>query len=775
LATVDRIMRPHRRVRWRVILVLVVAASSVALAAPVDPSLDGIVAVGRANGKIVLATLAKPVERLEWRFREIPISPDSTVVADVDLSGDATKALVSFADGPPQVLDLTERITGISFAETAAAQHSSPGQLFPYASNGKVCLLDDLATPREGTCRDAVAASIRKDGRALYVYRDGRMAIVSLAAASADAGEELLPYRVPAGDAFHLLAGQPGDAHDFLVVVSEHNVISKHNADSTETVKSTQAVTAQFTTKIIDPDQPDVVLGQSSDPVLAELMAALDFSPAASAAPTSPEVLGSSESTLAILVEHLRTESGSPQLAWSFQRVTANPELYAPILEFAAHEPAYPSDVDIWQEITPLTHGTSRADYQAAYASLGDRRWSRCTSYVRTLSYPGTWLIEYWFYYPFDEGRSHPHLHDSEHMFIEVDKLGGTVRKVFAADHDTFVGNNLYSASVKDARPVQLPIFATVELGKHAMAPDLNHDGRFERNVDDNLHPENYSVWGVRDRSSKVHFMMEPYLSYMTLPRDRDDRFALMDEDALFPGIDVPSEHLVCKLQPFPVDPPCRNCEGPTAEAGVEQLERHADALNPEAIYKPYVAPWREVRVGVGIYDWSEVRGEFTLSLIGDFRHMTGGLLHIPAQLEIESGWRPWKATIPVPLAGQNQFVQSYQTLYAGAGVQRLITNTQGFYFETTPRWVNIAEHSFNGSVVPSDTHWQWGGVSYHLGYVLELPSAHKGNFTNYLGVVIRNAPDYPILFEWRVSLGFLRQRGRHDFGAHASDRNPYE
>jgi hypothetical protein len=744
LTRIDRILRPHRRVRWPVVYFLTLAASSVALAASVDPSLDAIVAVGRADRKIVLATLAKPVDRLEWRFREIPISPDSTAVEDVNLSNDATKALVAFADGPPRVFDLTERITGISSAETPSTQHRSPGQLFPYAANGKVCLLDDLATPREGTCREALAASVRRDGRALYVYRDGRMAIVSLA----DGSDELLPYHVPADATFHVLAGQPGDAHDFLVVISE-----------------------QATTKIIDPRQPDVVLGQSSDPVLAELMAALDFSPA----PSVSEAPGSSESALATLVDHLKKESGSPRLTWSFQRVTANPELYAPILEFAAHEPAYPSDVDIWQEITPLSKGTSRADYQAAYASLGDRRWSRCTSYVRTLSYPGTWLIEYWFYYPFDEGKSHPHLQDSEHMFIEVDKLGGTVRKVFAADHDTFVGNNLYSTLVKDARPVQLPIFATVEFGKHAMAPDLNRNGRFERSVDDNLHPETYSVWGLRDRTSKVHFMMEPYLSYMTLPRDRDNRFALTDEDSLFPSIDVPSEHLACKLQPFPIDPPCRNCEGPTAEAGMEQLERHADALNPEAIYKPYVAPWREVRVGVGIYDWSEVRGEFTLSLIGDFRHMTGGLLHIPAQLEIESGWRPWKATIPIPLAGQNQFVQSYQTLYAGAGVQRLISNTQGFYFETTPRWVNIAEHASNGTVVPSDTHWQWGGVSYHLGYVLELPSAHKGNFANYLGVVIRNAPDYPILFEWRVSLGFLRQRGRHDFGAYVSDRNPYE
>jgi len=246
--------------------------------------------------------------------------------------------------------------------------------------------------------------------------------------------------------------------------------------------------------------------------------------------------------------------------------------------------------------------------------------------------------MEYWFYYPFDEGKSHPHIHDSEHLFIEVDKLGGTVRNVFASAHDSFVPNNLYSTLVKDAPPVALPLFAMVELAKHAMAPDLNHDGRFTRGVDDNLHNELYAFWGIRDRGSKVHFLMEPYLAYMSLPRHRDGRFAFADEEALFPGLDVPSEHLVCTLRPFSDDPPCVHCDGATAEAGIAHLEHHPDAQTPEAIYKPFVVPWREVRVGVGIYDWSEGRGEVSLGLAGDFRHMTGGLLPVPARLALEFG-----------------------------------------------------------------------------------------------------------------------------------------
>jgi hypothetical protein len=486
-----------------------------------------------------------------------------------------------------------------------------------------------------------------------------------------------------------------------------------------------------------------------------------------------------SESTLETLAAHLaahfKDQTPSAEVTWSFYRVTANTDLYAPVLEFADNEPDYPTDVDIWQAIRPLAHGTSREDYQAAYASLGDRRWSRCTSYVRTLSYPGTWLLEYWFYYPFDEGKSHPHLHDSEHLFVEVDKLGGTVRNVFASDHDSLVANNLYSTLVKDSPPVALPLFAMVELAKHAMAPDLNHDGRFTRGVDDNLHLEPYAFWGLRDRSGKVHFLMEPYLASMTLPRHRDGRFALADAETIFPGLDVPPEHLVCTLQPFPDDPPCAHCDSATAEAGTAYLDHHPDARTPEAIYKTYVVPWREVRLGVGIYDWSEGRAEVSLGLAGDFRHMTGGLLPIPARIALEFGWKPLAKDIDVHLDGVSGIVLSRSTLFAGVGLERLITSTQGFYSEVTPKWVDISERVIDGVFSPSGLHWQYGGVSYHTGYILELPSAHRGNFTNFIGVVIRDAPSHPILFEWRVSVGFLRRRGRHDFGARRGDRNPYE
>ena len=758
----------HLLIRLSLGLGLLLVANSTALGEDPDSlsqPLNDIVAVGRGGGEILLANLAQPVARLQWRFREIAVSPSSTAIVDVELSSDGTKALVVFADGAPRVLDLTERITRISVGDVFASQHRLPHQLFPYAAEERVCLLDDLGQSGERPCTEAAAASVHGDGRVLYAYKDGRLAVVS----PQSGVREELPYRVPPGANFQLLAGHQGDMRDFLVLVTEPG--------TDQNGATPVPVTRIPVTKIIDPRQPAAPLGQFTNPIVAALRALLEFTGAGavSATPDASRAEQVSNSTLETLVARLEDQTRSAEVTWSFYRVTANNELYAPILEFADNEPDYPADVDIWQAIRPLAHGTSKADYLAAYASLADRRWSRCTSYVRTLSYPGTWLIEYWFYYPFDEGKSHPHLHDSEHLFVEVDKLGGAVRNVFASDHDSFVANNLYSTLVKDSPPVALPLFAMVELAKHAMAPDLNHDGRFTRGVDDNLHREPYAFWGLRDRSSKVHFLMEPYLASMSLPRHRDGRFALADAEAIFPGLDVPSEHLVCTLQPFPDDPPCAHCDSATAEAATAYLDHHPDARAPEAIYKPYVVPWREVRLGVGIYDWSEDRAEVSLGLVGDFRHMTGGVLPIPARLALEFGWKPLGKDIAVHLNGVSSDVFSKSTLFAGAGLERLITNTQGFYSEVTPKWVDISERVIDGVVSPSGLHRQYGGVSYHAGYILELPSAHKGNFTNSIGVVIRDAPSHPILFEWRVSVGFLRRRGRHDFGARLGDRNPYQ
>jgi len=739
---------------------LLAGASGVVLARKhetVGQPLYDIVAVGRGNGKVLLATLASPADKLEWRFRAIPVSADNKTVAQVVLSAGGTKALVVFADSTPHVLDLTKPITGINPGDVSAPQHRLPQQVFPYTNNGEVCLLDDLSQPAKNTCRSGTAAVVHEDGRVLYAQEDGRLVVVS----PADGTEEDLPYRLPRGANFELLAGHRGDVRDFLLLVAE-------------TGAGRTGATVARATQIIDPRVPATSVGQYTNPTVAALRAELEFSVVTPPKQETGSGHPLSESTLDTLAANLRRQSHSAEVVWSFYRVTANNNLYAPVLEFADGEPDYPSDVNFWEEIKPLAHGNSIEDYRAAYASMGNRRWSRCTIYVRTLSYPGTWLIEYWFYYPFDEGKAHPHIHDSEHLFIEVDKLGGAVRNVFASDHDSYVPNNLYSTLVKNSPPVALPLFATAELGKHAMSPDMNHDGRFTRGVDDNMHPESYSFWGLRDRSTKFHFMMEPYMKSMSVPHNREGRFALANAEILFPGLDVPADHLACALQPFPVDPPCPKCGITTREAATTYLVDHPDARFPEGIYKPFVLPWHEVRVGIGIFDWSERRGELSVAYAGDFRHMTGGLLPIPARLALEYGWVPFGRGVGVSIGGENRLIFSNSTMYIGARVERLITNTQGLYFAVTPKIVEISQRDVNGAILPAPLHWAYGGVSYHFGYVLELPSAHKGNLTHHIGALVGGIPGFPVLLEWRVSFGFLRTRGRDTFGARLGDRNPY-
>jgi hypothetical protein len=724
---------------------------------PVDQPLYEIVAVGRGQGQILLATLASPAEKLQWRFRRIPVSPSDKSIADVSLSVGGTKALVVFADGSQQVFDLTKRITGISASDALAPQHRLPQQIFSYAKNGEVCLMNDLGQPTLNACASAVAAVVHEDGHVLYAHEDGQLDVIS----PQTGAKEELTYRLPRGASFQLLAGHRGDLRDFLVLVTEART-------------SQTGVTSGRVTRIIDPRNPAGPVGEFTNPTAAALQAQLEFSGDIRSTEKRSRSETMNESTLEALANNLRKQTAPTNITWSFYRITPNTSLYAPVLEFADNEPDYPSDVNFWEEIMPRTRGSSIEDFKAAYKSMGDKRWSRCTMYVRTISYPGTWLIEYWFYYPFDEGKAHPHIHDSEHLFVEVDKLGGTVRNVFASDHDSFVPNNMYSTLVKNAPPVALPLFATAELGKHAMAPDMDHDGRFTRGVDDNMHTEAYAVWGLRDQSSTFNFMMEPYFKSMSLPHTRGGRFALADAEILFPGLDVPVDHLVCALQPFPEDPPCQKCGITTAEAATTYLVDHPDARDPKDIYKPFVLPWHEVRFGVGLFDWTDGRGELSFAYVGDVRHMTGDLLRIPARLGLEFGWRPYGREVVIPVDSEKQFAYSTSTLYTGVRVERLITNTQGLYFAATPKFVDITVRNVNGALSPSPLHWGYGGVSYHFGYVLELPSAHKGNLVHHIGALVGSVPGYPLLFEWRVSIAFHRTRGRDEFGARLGDRDPY-
>jgi len=182
----------------------------------------------------------------------------------------------------------------------------------------------------------------------------------------------------------------------------------------------------------------------------------------------------------------------------------------------------------------------------------------------------------------------------------------------------------------------------------------------------------------------------------------------------------------------------------------------HPDARVPQEIYKPYVLPYEEVRVGVGIFN----RLDLYTALVGDMHHITRGLPGFPSRMALEYMWAPH--------ATANE---SAAKMYTGVRLESLVTSTQGFYFGVTPEWADLPGTVTNGVISFPGQRWQYSGLWYRVGYILELPSQHKGNFTNQLGVEFQGSTFH---FEWRMSFGILRRRGRHDFGAAVGDRNPY-
>ena len=160
---------------------------------------------------------------------------------------------------------------------------------------------------------------------------------------------------------------------------------------------------------------------------------------------------------------------------------------------------------------------------------------------------PSIDVVEYWFYYFYDRGPG-SHVHDAEHafLFLRVDDgaappgtlarydtrtdavtgLSNAVRVVVGAAHEESTANNVL-ATTRESHPRrvvprQLPAHVPLlfELGKHASAPDLHLDGRFDAGMDANFFRG--SLWGLRDSFAsglgEVGFMtFEPWQSF---PRD---------------------------------------------------------------------------------------------------------------------------------------------------------------------------------------------------------------------------------------------------------------
>jgi len=123
-------------------------------------------------------------------------------------------------------------------------------------------------------------------------------------------------------------------------------------------------------------------------------------------------------------------------------------------------------------------------------------------------------IIQLWFYYVVDAG-SGSHDGDSEHAFLFLNNeqsfsrdktrsvaIGG-LRAVVGAGHTDDTANNILATgsmqSPTGVMPARLPMHMPllVELGKHATAPDLTMDSRFNPGIDSNVFRQ--AAWGSRD------------------------------------------------------------------------------------------------------------------------------------------------------------------------------------------------------------------------------------------------------------------------------------
>ena len=118
-------------------------------------------------------------------------------------------------------------------------------------------------------------------------------------------------------------------------------------------------------------------------------------------------------------------------------------------------------------------------------------------------------VVEYWCHYvynaysvrvaflPLRVRDNHPEDLERLYVVLTTDPETGAyrIRRVVANAHDGSVPPNQYDALI--GGPISSPLTMLVELGSHAMAPDINHDGRFTPRVDSTSAGK--LLWGIRD------------------------------------------------------------------------------------------------------------------------------------------------------------------------------------------------------------------------------------------------------------------------------------
>ena len=160
------------------------------------------------------------------------------------------------------------------------------------------------------------------------------------------------------------------------------------------------------------------------------------------------------------------------------------------------------------------------ADEKLDHAALEYRVFSRVTEGRIEL------VVEYWCYYVFNaftvRGAWFPysvpdnHPHDLERIYLVLTPVPGTglgthrtadevwarrafrIARVITNAHDGSIPPNQYDARADET--LAPPLTVLVERGSHAMAPDINRDGRFTAKADSTATTK--LLWGIRDRGT---------------------------------------------------------------------------------------------------------------------------------------------------------------------------------------------------------------------------------------------------------------------------------
>ena len=691
---------------------------------PASP-LNEIVAVGQGRGLLTLATPTNGGR--EWRYRTILLHPAEAELTGVGLSRSGTKLLLEFGGGR-KVVDLSRPTYSISQTDSEPPpSHRLLRQVFPTIQETRLVIFDDLAQvltdyePIDGI----LAAAAHDDGTILYATTAGGLFVYD----PFHSTRTELGFRVPPTERVHVLGGSVVEPFRFLLVL---------DGDSS--------------TRIVDPFS-GASLGERADAVAALLEANLLL--------TLGRDHGSSAHDLSALASQLRqpgdvpkARGGVPEMRWSFFHVVPDVSLYAPILEFSSQERVFPSSVRLWKDLREqldvppsVVSGKEEAEaYLRAYLRLGDARKEECTLYERVSSYSGSWLIEYWIYYPFDVGGLEPHPHDSEHLFIEVDKLGGTIAALFGGAHGMLAPNNTYLILDDKGYPVELPLLAMVELGKHATASDVNRDGVFTPGQDENYFKESAKVWGIRDAfgTKDTHFLL--YDGSMMAPRQRESWLGVLDAESLFPAVDISLGRSVCKIESFRREIENGHFEHPRSREAADILKNHEDARDTRTIFKPWVFPRSFLRVGAG-KDREARFPSVQVAYVTDLDRIPFvGIL--PGRLAFEASYAPWGEP---------------RKLDFGVRYERLVSNLFGVY-AGLHKGSEIVKAE--GS---TDFRWQ-DGLWFSIGPMVEIP-LWKTNFLFQAGAAFRE--DVSPIFEFRLAFG-VYQPARWFWGIKKDQTTPY-